>query len=70
LGAEVDEWTTVRAGKKVSFTYKPIGRNSAEMTAQVEGEEFARLLKKSGLTLPLTRDEVETMCAIVFPRRE
>lgn len=61
LGADMDKWKTVRDGKKISFTYRQVGLGAAEMTAQVDGDEFAMTLRKSGLSLPLKRNEVEAM---------
>ena len=70
VGGDVDEWTVLRNGKKVTFTYREIGRKAAEMTAKVQGEEFTRLLKKTGLTLPIQHEDVENLFARLFPKGE
>jgi hypothetical protein len=57
-----ETWTAVREdGKKVVFTYRELSRDIAEMTAQVEGDEFTQGLKKSGLNLPLSHEDVEKL---------
>lgn len=54
-----EKWTVVRKdGKKVEFTCVQISPQRAQMTAQVEGEE-THYLERTGLTVPLTREDVE-----------
>ncbi len=64
----MDAWTIIDNRKRITFTYKEIGPHSAEMTARAEGDEFTQLLKKTGLTLPLRREDVENMFARLFPK--
>jgi hypothetical protein len=61
-----DKWTTIREdGKKMDFAYRELARDIAEMKKQVEGDIFAQLLTKSGLSLPLKREEVEKQFYLV-----
>jgi len=57
---EKDEWTKVRDdGKKVKITCQQVGPGRAIMTAEIEGEAFKRWLEKTGIPIPLSREDVE-----------
>jgi hypothetical protein len=54
----MEEWKHVLNGKTIKFTYREVGRDQAQMTAAIEGEN-KNYLEKGGLTLPLGHEDVE-----------
>jgi hypothetical protein len=64
-----ETWIVVREdGKRVTFSYRELSQDQAEMTARVEGDEFTQLLKKSGLKLPLSHEDVQNYFAHSLPK--
>ncbi len=57
----MEGWESIVNGRKIRFTYKRIGLDKAEMTAQAEGDDFIQQLKKSGIKSSLTHQDVEDM---------
>jgi hypothetical protein len=67
--ADTEEWKKTVNGKIATFTYRRTGPRSAEMTAQLEGQEFKNFLQMmgpSGALNPLSREDVEALFAPVL----